>query len=79
MNENIKTVGDLIIALERYACTTPVCVTWEGIFKGLTTDNIYHSPDQDMVFIDADGNSYKERYVSGKDRPDFDLWSENSK
>jgi hypothetical protein len=45
-------------------------ITWEGITREIDSDGIYwtkeckdHGVSANMIFIDADGNSYKERFA----------------
>ena len=70
-------VKDLIARLQEFDENLDIITTWEGITVEIDRDSIYlgnrtynrygKEPTGDMVFIDADENSYKEDWQKGRE------------
>jgi hypothetical protein len=60
----MMTVKELIRELKKFSSDLEVKATWESVIVELNPDNFYVSKDG-ILLIDADGNSYKEKYTSG--------------
>lgn len=60
--EETLTVGELIAELQKYPSDMKVCTTWESTKHSLIHSNIYYSY-WDCLFIDADENFYRDRYI----------------
>ncbi len=69
------TIGELKKELSKYPDDYNVQVTWESCVWPIYEDNIYQVPIENvvhrkhmkgLVFIDADGNDYKEDFMSGE-------------
>lgn len=59
---DIETVKDLIDELSRYDEDSRIMVTFEGITRWFS---IYQAKDG-TILIDADGEFYKDKFVSGE-------------
>jgi hypothetical protein len=59
------TNAELIAELQKYPSDIQVVFTWEGIIRRTRPHYIYMSKDGRLV-LDADENTYKERFVSGE-------------
>jgi len=62
--EDKMNIEELKGILNLYDSNAQVMVTWESIFCEIDVDSIYKAPNG-VIVIDADGNFYKERIVSG--------------
>ncbi|MDD5510620.1 MAG: hypothetical protein PHI12_07420 [Dehalococcoidales bacterium] len=56
-------IDQLIDELKKYPGKSQVLVTWEGTEHELETDMVYQVTSG-VVMLDADGNFYKEDYIS---------------
>jgi len=65
IENEITTVGQLIVALTEYDPSSPVAATWDGTFMAI---EVYRAPNG-TVLIDADSGYYREKILSGKLEP----------